>query len=184
MAAAGGGLPTAAHPPAPRPGAAGTGKTFGPADATRRPAGAREDSNAVTMQRGRGARCSGVTITEAVVASGLLLVCVVPLLRALTVAQAADRAIERKSWSLLLAQQELERLRACCARCYDGCYRTSSATLRDGYLCTIDDDKDPVLRTVTVSVGLDRDGDGVLSPGEVEVSLCTRLARRGPGPQL
>jgi Tfp pilus assembly protein PilV len=136
------------------------------------------------MRRRRRTRCSGVTITETVVASGLLLVCIVPLLKALTVAQVADRAMERKSWSLLLAQQQLEQLRARCAERYDACYRADSVPLRDGYLCTTDDDGAPALRTVTVSVGLDRDTDGVLSPREVEVSLSTRLARRGPGPQL
>jgi hypothetical protein len=125
-----------------------------------------------------------VTITEAVVASGLLLVCIVPLLKALTVAQVADRAMERKSWSLLLAQQQLEQLRARCTERYDACYRVGSAPLRDGYLCTIDDDEAPALRTVTVFVGLDRDENGILSAAEVEVSLSTRLARGGPGPQL
>ena len=136
------------------------------------------------MKKRQRARCSGVTITEAVVASGLLLVCAVPLLKALAVAQAADRAMERRSWSLLLAQQQMEQLRARCAERYDACYRADSTPLRDGYLCTIDDDEAPALRTVTVSVGLDRDENGVLSPHEVEVSLATRLARGGPGPQL
>jgi Tfp pilus assembly protein PilV len=137
-----------------------------------------------TIRRRRRARCGGVTITEAVVAAALLLVCVVPLLKALTAAQAADRAMERKSRSLLLAQEQLEQLRARCAERYDACYRANSAPLRDGYLCAIDDDEDPALRTLTVSVGLDRNEDGTLSPGEVEVSLSTRLARRGVGPQL
>jgi hypothetical protein len=137
-----------------------------------------------TMRRRRPTRCGGVTITEAVVASALLLVCVVPLLKALTTAQVADRVMERKSRSLLLAREQLEQLRARCAERYDACYRAGSAPLRDGYLCTIDDDEDSALRTVTVSVGLDRNEDGTLSPREVEVSLSTRLARRGPGPQL
>jgi Tfp pilus assembly protein PilV len=137
-----------------------------------------------TMRRRRRTRCRGVTITEAVVAAGLLLACVVPLLRALTTAQAADRAMERKSWSLLLAQQQLEQLRARCAENYDASYRADSVPLREGYLCSIDDDEAPALRTVTVSVGLDRDENGILSPAEVEVRLSTRLARGGPGPQL
>jgi len=121
---------------------------------------------------------SGVTLTEVVVASALLVISIAPLLKALTLAQVQDRAIERRSWSLLLAQQQLEWLRARCLRHYEVCYRAESRTLRDGYLCTITDDAHPNLRTVTVSVGLDQNGDGALSPSEVEVGLSTRLARR------
>ena len=119
----------------------------------------------------------GVTLTEVVVASALLLVCIAPLLKALTLAQVEDRAIERKSWSLMLAQRELEWIRARCLRHYEACYGVSSKAVGEGYLCTVTDDEDPTLRTVTVSVGLDQNGDGVLSGGEVEVRLSTRLAR-------
>jgi prepilin-type N-terminal cleavage/methylation domain-containing protein len=52
-------------------------------------------------------RRAGVTLTEVVVASALLAVAIVPLLQTLTLAQVQDRAIERISWSVLLAQQEL-----------------------------------------------------------------------------
>jgi len=118
-----------------------------------------------------------VTLTEVIVASALLALAIAPLLKALTAAQVEDRAIERKSWSLLLAQDELECIRARCVRHYDTCYRVSSKAIRDGYLCTVVDDAHPSLRTVTVSVGLDQNNDGTLSMGEVEVSLSTRLAR-------
>ena len=127
-------------------------------------------------------RCSGVTLTEAVVASVLLLISIVPLLKALTIAQVMDRTIERKSWSLMLAQRELERIRARCLNRYDESCRVTSAPIRDGYLCTVGDDEDDTLRTITVSVGFDADGDGALASGEIAVSLCTRLARRWPGP--
>jgi prepilin-type N-terminal cleavage/methylation domain-containing protein len=120
---------------------------------------------------------SGVTLTEVIVASALLALAVAPLLKALTAAQIEDRAIERTSWSLLLAQQELEGIRARCLRHYDTCYRVSSKPIRDGYLCTVVDDGHPSLRTVTVSVGLDQNSDGMLSTNEVEVCLSTRLAR-------
>lgn len=119
----------------------------------------------------------GLTLTEVVVASALLVMSVVPLLKALTLAQVQDRAIERKSWSLLLAQQQVEGIRARCLRHYDASYRVDSQALREGYLCTVADDEHPRLRTVTVSVGLDQNGDGLLSTSEVEVNLSTRLAR-------
>ncbi|MCL5279272.1 MAG: hypothetical protein M1376_05125 [Planctomycetes bacterium] len=120
---------------------------------------------------------SGVTLAEVIVASALLAIAIVPLLRALTAAHVEDRAIERKSWSLLLAQQELEYIRARCIHHYGVSYRVNSKSVRDGYLCTVADDGDPSLRTVTVSVGLDQNHDGVLSSDEVEVNLSTRLAR-------
>jgi prepilin-type N-terminal cleavage/methylation domain-containing protein len=124
-----------------------------------------------------GSPRSGVTLAEVIVASALLAIAIAPLLRALTAAQVENRVIERQSWSLLLAQQELEHIRARCIRYYDTCYRVNSKPIRSGYLCTVADDADPSLRTVTVSVGLDQNNDGVLSTGEVEVSLSTRLAR-------
>ena len=123
-------------------------------------------------------RRSGVTLTEVVVASALLVISITPLLKALTLAQVQDRAIERKSWSLMLAQRELEWIRARGIRHYDACYRVSSKAIRDGYLCTVTDDEDPNLKTVAVSAGLDQNADGVLSAKEVEITLSTRLARQ------
>ena len=120
----------------------------------------------------------GVTLTEAVVASALLLIGIVPLLKALATTHAMDRAIERKSWSLMLAQRELERIRAHCLYHYDENFSPSSFLVQDGYLCTVTDDRDPALRTVTVLVGLDLNADGLLSEDEVEVCLSTRVARR------
>jgi hypothetical protein len=125
----------------------------------------------------------GVTLTEVVVASALLVLSMIPLLKALTVAQAADRVIERRSWSLMLAQCELDRIRAQCVYGYDRSFNATSTALGHGYLCSVIDDQDPNLRKVTVSVGLDGNSDGILSSDEVDVHLCTCLARRWPGPQ-
>lgn len=123
-------------------------------------------------------RCAGVTLTETVVASALLIASIVPLLRTLTAAQVMDRAIQRKGWSVLLARQELERIRARCEDRYAQNFCVSSATLQDNFLCTIADDEHPTLRTITISVGRDRNRDGVLASTEVEVDLCTRIAKR------
>lgn len=137
-------------------------------------------SQSVKVSRRR--RCSGVTLAEAVVASALLLISIIPLLKALTAAHVMDRVVERKSWSLMLAQRELERVRAQCLYHYDESYGRASAVVQDGYLCTVVDDRDLALRTIAVSVGFDADGDGALSSGEIAVRLCTRVARRWPGP--
>jgi len=128
-------------------------------------------------------RCAGVTLTEVIVASTLLLVSILPLLKAMTATHGMDRAIDRRSWSLLLAQQELERIRARSIYHYEESFGTSSQSLGEGFLCTVADDRHPVLRTVTVAVGLDRNGNGHLADDEIEVSLCTSLAKRWPGPE-
>ena len=134
------------------------------------------------LKRSRNPRCAGVTLTEVVVASTLLLVSIIPLLKAMTTTHGMDRIIDRKSWSLLLAQQELERIRAHSIYHYEESLAVTAHTLGDGFLCTITDDKNETLRTVTVAVGLDLNGDGALAANEVEVNLCTALARRWPGP--
>lgn len=123
-----------------------------------------------------------MTLTEVVVASSLLLIAIVPILKALAIAQATDRAVERKTRSLILAQRELERLKARSIYHYDDCFAETSRALDEGYLCTVADDEDPNLRRITVSVGLDRDGDNILAPDEIDISLSTCLARRWPGP--
>lgn len=126
---------------------------------------------------------AGVTLTEVIVASTLLLVSMIPLLKALTVAQVTDRVVEHRSWSLMLAQSELDRIRAQSVHGYDRSFNAVSTSLSGGYLCCVADDQDPSLRTITVSVGWDANGDNTLSSDEVEVRLCTCLARRWPGPQ-
>ncbi len=128
-------------------------------------------------------RPAGVTLTEVIVASALLVISIIPLLKALTVAQATDRVVERRSWSLMLAQSELDRIRAQSVYDYGRNFNATSTSLGGAYLRSVSDDQDPELRTVTVSVGQDRNGDSTLSSEETEVRLCTSLARRWPGPQ-
>jgi len=70
--------------------------------------------------------------------------------------------LERRSRSLLLAQSELDRIRAQSIRDYDRPFVATSIAVGGGYLCSASDDQDPSLRTIAVSVG---------------------LARRWPGPQ-
>jgi len=127
-------------------------------------------------------RLKGITLTEVVVASGLLIVAIVPILKALTTAHTTGRIIERRTQSLMLAQGELDQIKAESIYYYDRSYAQSSTALGGAYLCTIEDDVDPNLRTVSVSVGYDHDGNSNLASDEVEVTLTTYIARRWPGP--
>jgi hypothetical protein len=136
-------------------------------------------SPAASARRGWRA---GVTLTEVVVASALLVVAIVPVLRAWTIAQVTTGTVERRTRSLQLAQRELERIKARSIYHYDDGFAETSRALEDGFLCTVDDDGDPNLKSIAVSVGLDRNGDGVLAAGEIDVCLSTCLAKRWPGP--
>jgi hypothetical protein len=137
------------------------------------------------IRRRRSSRKSasaGVTLTEVVVASGLLMVSIVPILKALTTAQVTSTIVERKTTSLILAQGKLDEVKARSVYHYTDSFSESSASLGGSYLCNVTDDEDPNLRTVTVSVGYDLDGDNNLSDDEIQVSLVTCIAERWPGP--
>ncbi len=120
----------------------------------------------------------GVTLTEVVVASTLLAVAVIPLLRALTVAQATGAIVERKTQSLILAQGTLEEIRARALHHYESSFHKDSEALVGAYLCNVTDDQNPNVRQVTVAVGYDVNANGRLSADEVEVTLATYVARR------
>jgi hypothetical protein len=119
-------------------------------------------------------------LTEVVVASGLLIIAVVPILRALTIAQATGTTIERKTRSLILAQSKLDEIRASSIYHYSNSFDESSASLGGSYLCNVSDNEHPSLRTITVSVGYDVDGNNNLSASEILVTLTTYLAKRWP----
>jgi Tfp pilus assembly protein PilV len=118
-----------------------------------------------------------MTLTEVAVASAILVIAVVPMLRALTVAQMTGRAIERKTQSLILAQNKLDEIRARCVHHYANSFDESSAALAGAYLCNVTDDEDPKLRQMSVAVGYDGNADGRLSDSEVQVRLTTYIAR-------
>lgn len=120
----------------------------------------------------------GMTLTEVVVASVLLVVAVVPILRALTIAEVTARIVEYKTQSLILAQGKLDRIRAQSVHHYDDSFQEDDGVLSGSYLCNVTDDRDSDLRLVTVSVGYDDDGNGTLSDDETHVTLPTYIARR------
>jgi Tfp pilus assembly protein PilV len=124
-----------------------------------------------------GAR-TGVTLTEVVISSALLVVALVPALRALTIAQMTGTQIEQKTQSLILAQGKLDEIRARSVHHYDTSFHERSKVLARSYLCDVTDDEDPDLRLVTVSVGHDDDANGRLSNRETRITLATYVARR------
>jgi Tfp pilus assembly protein PilV len=121
---------------------------------------------------------AGLTITEAVMASVLLLVGITTVLKALTNAHFATIGVEHKTVSLTLAQAKLDEIRARSIYHYSDSFTESNTALSGSYLCNVTDDGADPLRTVTVSVGFDGDSSGTLESNEIEVALSTLIARR------
>ena len=119
-----------------------------------------------------------MTLAEVTVASAILAIALVPMLRALTIAQMTGAAIEHKTQSLILAQNKLEEVRARSIHHYTNPFDESSEPLAGGYLCHVEDDEDADLRRVSVAVGWDTDSDGHLSDSETQVRLTTYIARK------
>ncbi|HUT29882.1 MAG TPA: hypothetical protein VMX13_08830 [Sedimentisphaerales bacterium] len=124
-------------------------------------------------------KLSGFTLTEVVIASTLLILAMVPILRALTGAIASGTIVERRTQSLVLAQGKLDDIRARSIYNYDQDFSQSSLSLGGGYLCDVADSiQSSDLRRISVSVGHDKNGNTSLETGEIEVRLSTLLARR------
>jgi Tfp pilus assembly protein PilV len=123
----------------------------------------------------------GFTLTEVIVASALLIIAMGPILNALTSAHVSSTSIEYKTRSLTLAQGKLDEIKA--RSIYDytnggASFAESNTSLDGSYLGNVTDDAVDPLKTITVSVGYDQNGDSTLASDEVEVTLTTYLARR------
>ena len=124
-------------------------------------------------------RAGGFTLTEVVVASTLLIVAIVPILKGLTGSYLASTSIEHKTSSLFLSQAKLDEIKARSIYDYASSFNETSTDLGDSYLCTVKDATVHAdLRGITIIVGYDTDGDNTLDGGEVLVTITTQLARR------
>jgi prepilin-type N-terminal cleavage/methylation domain-containing protein len=127
-------------------------------------------------------RPRGFTLTEVAVASALLVIVMVPILRGLAIAHLNTAIIEHKSRSLILAQTKLDDIKARSIYNYSNSYTATNLLLDanyPSYLCNVyDNGSSGNLRTITVSVGFDLNGSGILTSNEILVTLSTELARR------
>jgi len=122
---------------------------------------------------------TGFTLTEVVVASTLLLIAIVPILKALTAVHVSAAVIERRTRSLMLAQAKLDEIRARSIYSYSDSFWEWSTSLDGLYLCNVGDWPEGFnLRRITVSVGYDLSEGGWLTSDEVEVTLSTLVAKR------
>lgn len=124
-------------------------------------------------------KSKGFTITEAVVASGLLIIAIVPILKALTGMHVSSRIIEHRTNSLIYAQAKLDEIKAYSIYNYSDSFSQTNLTISGSYLCNVDDTSiNSNLKKVTVSVGYDSNDNSALGSAEVEVTLSTLIAKR------
>ena len=128
-------------------------------------------------------RHKGLSIIEVAMASALLIVAMVPILKNLTRAQQLSNEMERKTYGLVLAQNKLDEIKARSIYNFgsSGSFTANNVALGGSYLCNIADAAVGVstdLKQITVSVGHDENSNGTLSSDEVEVTLATYIARR------
>ena len=124
-------------------------------------------------------KSGGFTLTEVVIASSLLIIAIVPILRALTIAQVSNRIIEHRTHSLILAQAKLDEIKARSIYDYSGTFMETSTSLDGSYLCDVKDTSQGTeLRKIEISVGYDLNGNSTLDTDEIEVTLATLIANR------
>jgi len=127
----------------------------------------------------RRPRRKAFTMIEAMVASGLLAIAMVPILRGLTSAHFAAAVIEHRTKSLTFAKTELDEIKARMIYSYSGSYEKTNDALGGSYLCTVDVDTiNSDIKDVSVEVGYDTAGNGILVSSEVLVNLNTLIANR------
>ncbi|MGA2172517.1 MAG: hypothetical protein ABSG82_05825 [Sedimentisphaerales bacterium] len=126
-------------------------------------------------------RRRGISIIEVAMASALLMVAMVPILKNLTRAHQLSAEMERKTCSLVLAQGKLDEIKARSIYNFgsSGSFTANNVALGGSYFCNVvDTTVGTDFRQIDVSVGRDDNGSGTLSSDEVEVTLATYIARR------
>jgi Tfp pilus assembly protein PilV len=128
----------------------------------------------------RKRKSSGFTFTEVIVASTLLLVAMVPILKALTQAHLSSIIIERKTRCLTLAQTKLDDIKARSIYNWVGPgFDENNVSLDGAYLCTVrDTGAGADLKNISIEVGYDLNGNNQLDTEEIETELVTYVARR------
>jgi Tfp pilus assembly protein PilV len=124
-------------------------------------------------------KSKGVTITEVVIATSLLIIAIIPILKALTSAHVTSSTIERKTNSLMLAQAKLDEIKAHSIYNYGESFTETNSSLEGLYLCNVTDNSiNTNLRQIQVSVGGDLNSNSTLDTDEIEVTLTTLIAKR------
>ncbi|HOQ04550.1 MAG TPA: hypothetical protein PKY88_05000 [Anaerohalosphaeraceae bacterium] len=121
---------------------------------------------------------TGMTFTEILISTLILSLAMVPVLQAMSRVHFFTTRTEKVTRSLILAQNQMEELRARAASDdFTSSWSFSSQALGGGYLGTVNADTDPLLRTVSILVGYDENHNSILDGSEVLAVLRSRIAR-------
>jgi len=119
-----------------------------------------------------------MTFTEVLISTLILSLAMVPVLQAMSRVHFFTTRTEKVTRSLILAQNQMEELRARAASDdFTSSWSFSSQALGGGYLGTVNADTDPLLRTVSILVGYDENHNSILDGSEVLAVLRSRIAR-------
>jgi type II secretory pathway pseudopilin PulG len=124
-------------------------------------------------------KSGGFTLTEVVIATSLLVIAIVPILRALTIAHVTSSIIERKTSSLIFAQTKLDEIKARSIYDYSSTFAETNTALGGIYLCNVEDTSvNANLRQIKILVGEDLNSNSTLDSDEIEITLTTLIANR------
>jgi Tfp pilus assembly protein PilV len=131
------------------------------------------------MRHSSSKSTKGYTLTEVLLASALLIAVAVPMLKALTSGYVFSNSIKYKTKSVIYAKSRLDHARAVAANLYNTSLVENNTAMGGGYLCSVSDTGFASdIRTVSVSAGLDKNGNGTLASDEIQITLATLIARR------
>lgn len=119
----------------------------------------------------------GFTIVEAVVATVLLSIALVPILKGLSGSHMIAGSLEDKTKCAIFAQARLDEIKARSIYYYDDSYGQTLTPWQDGlsYIVT-DTAMGSDLRKITMTVGYDSGGG--ISGSDIVIEFSTLLARR------
>jgi type II secretory pathway pseudopilin PulG len=124
-------------------------------------------------------KSEGFTLTEVIIATSLLIIAIVPILKALTSAHVTSAIIERRTRSLTLAQARLDEIKARSIYNYGESFTETNYSLEGSFLCNVEDSSvNANLRQINISVGEDLNGNSNLNNDEIEITLTTLIAKR------
>ena len=121
----------------------------------------------------------GLTLTEVVVASSLLAVAIIPMLKGMSNSHMVSAAVEQKTHALIMAQAKIQEIKARAINNYSANFGEKNTSMSGSFLCTVSDiPAGSNIRTITVSVGFNDDGNSILNSDEIDVELSTKIAKR------
>ncbi len=139
-----------------------------------------------SISKSNNRKSAGFTLTEVVVASSLLIMAMVPILKGLTSVHLTASLVERRTNSLNYAQTILEDIKARSIYDYTDNYNETNEEVEDiitgiddSYLYTVRATAVGAdLRRMTVVTGYDKNDDNILQAAEVLITLDTLIAQR------